>query len=322
MASFMGFEISLRPKDWAHTWWLAITNTFRGLGELFSNRRLWVGLAVSVVLHGLIFFLSLDLRGKNVNEDAGQLVDVAYDESLPPKAAQLIQQESQFTPGSVSNVSDAAPIDLSKGKVSFQSKIEVNEFNLDKGQASLTGDVIRINPNARVSTEEILAQAPIDISRSVGGVGSQNPFDQIAAGAGSPIELDSKAAQIGSQVEKPKFDAGNDADAAKDAANVAASGQKSGFSLSGDLTPADIVSSPFPAYPPWARQKGLTNVTISIRFSVDASGNVLSTMIVSKSTGYPNWDSDVKATLARWKFRPAQGIAKRNAIITFRFVLT
>jgi len=318
MASFMGLEISPHPRDWLHAWWLAISNTARGLGEIFANKRLWVGLAVSVALHGLIFFLSLDLRGRKVSEDLGQNIDVTYDPTLPPKAQQLVQQE-QFMPGGTAD--ETAPIDLSKGKVSFQSQIDVDEFSLDKGQASLTGDVIRINPNARLSTEEILAQAPIDISRSVGGTGAQNPFDQIASGAGSSIELDSKATQIGSQVEKPKFEKAGGDGAAKQAVTDGGA-KKSTFSLSGDLSPSDIVTSPFPAYPPWARQKGLTNVTVTIRFAADAAGNVLSTMIVVQSTGYPNWDSQVKSALARWKFKPADGIGKRNATITFRFILT
>lgn len=321
MASFMGLEISLRPKDWLHTWWLALSNTARGLGEIFANKRLWVGLAVSVVLHGLIFFLSLDLMGRKVGADLGQDIPVAYDPTLPPKAQQLVQQEQQFLPGSTAE--ESAPIDLSKGKVSFQSQIEVDEFSLDKGQASLTGDVIRINPNTRLSTEEILAQAPIDISRSIGGTGAQSAFDRIAgSGAGSSIELDSRATQIGSQVEKPTFErAGGDAGAAEQAVSEGGA-RGSTFALTGDLSQADIISSPFPVYPPWARQKGLTNVTIRIRFSADASGNVLSTMIVGKSTGYPNWDSAVKSTLARWKFKPADVVGKRNATITFRFILT
>ncbi|MCK4334138.1 TonB family protein [candidate division WOR-3 bacterium] len=319
MASFMGLEISPHPRDWLHAWWLAISNTARGFGEIFANKRLWVGLAVSVALHGLIFFLSLDLRGRRVSEDLGQNIDVIYDPTLPPKAQQLVQQQEQFMPGGTAD--ETAPLDISKGKVSFQSQIEVDEFSLDKGQASLTGDVIRINPNARLSTEEILAQAPIDISRSVGGTGAQNPFDQIASGVGSSIELDSKATQIGSQVEKPKFEKAGGDGAAKQAVTDGGA-KKSTFSLSGDLSPSDIITSPFPVYPPWARQKGLTNVTVTIRFAADAAGNVLPTMIVAQSTGYPNWDSQVKSALARWKFKPADGIGKRNATITFRFILT
>jgi TonB family protein len=146
-------------------------------------------------------------------------------------------------------------------------------------------------------------------------------FDKIAAGAGSPIELDSRGTQIGSEAVKPKFQ--EEGTSAQDAAKAAGSAKKSGFSLSGDLTRGDIVSGPFPAYPAWARQKGLSNVTISVRFSVDASGNVNPTMIVQKSTGYPAWDTAVKSTLGRWKFKPAEGgMGKRNGVITFVFILT
>lgn len=316
----MGREISLNPKDWAHSWGLAFANTGRGLVEMFSNKRLWIGIAVSVVLHGLILLLSMDiLKGRAVSDDTSTLLDVAYDESLPPKAAKMIQQEQNPFSGASSD-QEAAPIDLRKMDVQTQAKIDM-DFSLDKSQADFTGDRIRINTNASLSTEEILSQAPIDINRTVGGYGSQTAFQRVSGMGGSPIELENRATSIGTEASKPKFNTG-DGTSGQEAAQAAGS-QKSGFTLSGELSRGDIVRWAMPPYPGWAKQRGLSNITVSVQFSADADGNVLPTMIVTKSTGYPEWDASVKSALASWKFKPAEGaVRRRNATITFIFILT
>lgn len=315
----MGREISLNPKDWAHSWGLAFANTGRGLVEMFSNKRLWIGIAVSVVLHGIILLLALDIfKSRAVSDETNTLLDVAYDESLPPKAAKMIQQE-QNPFASAASDQEAAPIDLRKMDVQTQAKIDM-DFSLDKSQADFTGS-LRINPNVSVSTEDILAQAPIDINRTVGGYGSQSAFQRVAGMGGSPIELDNRATSIGAEASKPKFNAG-DGTSGQEAA-AAAGAQKSGFTLSGELSRGDIVRWAMPPYPGWAKQRGLSNITVSIQFSADGDGNVLPTMIVTKSTGYPEWDASVKSTLASWKFKPAEGaVRRRNATITFIFILT
>ncbi|TKJ42944.1 hypothetical protein CEE36_05505 [candidate division TA06 bacterium B3_TA06] len=95
---------------------------------------------------------------------------------------------------------------------------------------------------------------------------------------------------------------------------------KSSFTLEGDVSATDIVKSPQPEFPRWAQERGLSDVTIMVQFRVDKDGNVLPTMLAVRSTGYTNWDNEVKETLARWKFKPAQ-VSKRIATITFHFYL-
>jgi len=309
-------KIKYIPRDLA----CAVGKTAKGLGDLFKSKRLWAGIATSVALHGLLLGLSLYQQLRVVPSDIGQNIEVAYDPSLPPKAQQLVQQESQFVPEGYTR-EESAPLFLEKGKISFQSQIVVDEFSLEKGQASLIGDVIRINPNARLSTEEILAQAPIDISRSIGGTGTQSAFDKIAVSGGSPIELDTRATQIGYGVKKPVVESSSGLESKvaeiKEAGGVH---KKSGFSLTGDLSPSDILSSPFPVYPEWARQKGLSGVDIVIHFCTDRYGNILPMMLIKNSTGYPEWDKSTKAALSGWKFKPSE-IEKRCGYIKFWYIL-
>jgi TonB family protein len=193
--------------------------------------------------------------------------------------------------------------------------MSTEDFSLDKS-SSFSGDVIRINTDATVSTAEILSQAPIDLKRGTGGIGRQNPFDQIAAGNASALDLETKSASIGSEAIQVKETA--PVDVGKDAASSGA--QQSGFTISGDLTRADILKYQMPGFPSWAKQKGLSNVNVTISISVDASGNVQPTMIVRRSSGYPQWDDSVKSALRGWKFKPSEGGTRRGSI-TFTFIL-
>lgn len=296
-------------------------NTKYFLKDVLGNKRLWIGIAVSVAIHGAILLLSSGQLRKT--PEVYQEVSVAYDPTLPPKAQQLVQQESQFVPGGAGSSEESAPIDLSKGKVSFQSQIDVDEFSLEKGQASLVGDVIRISPSGRLSTEEILAQAPISLERSIGGVGRQDPFDMVAgqAGAGSSIELDSRTTEIGGEYTSTKKTTITQISSEEATKGLEGKVRGTAFSLSGDLSESDIINFYMPSYPRWARQKGLTDVTISIYFSADRYGNVSPTMIIKKSTGYPNWDKTVKEALKRSKFDEDTLLMKRNAVVTYRFIL-
>ncbi|MBN2378661.1 TonB family protein [candidate division WOR-3 bacterium] len=101
---------------------------------------------------------------------------------------------------------------------------------------------------------------------------------------------------------------------------VPTSGLTQSFELSGDLSVADILSKQLPDYPSWAKEKGYSKVRVTISFSVDASGTVLPTMVVRTSSGYTQWDNQVKQALLGWKFTEAEEV--RKAQITFWFVLS
>lgn len=140
----------------------------------------------------------------------------------------------------------------------------------------------------RIETEKLLALTPIVLRRGLSVVlVSKSPFEKIA----EMVEPDEEKIPEG----------------------------KSGFAMAGDLIASDIVTGVFPAYPSWAKEKGLKEVTMTIQFNVDEEGNVDPNMIIRNSTGYPSWDREVKKALARWRFKPAQ-VSRRIAVITFTFI--
>lgn len=98
---------------------------------------------------------------------------------------------------------------------------------------------------------------------------------------------------------------------------------KSGFSFSedSDLSAGDIVSSAMPYYPQRAWEVLGKVITTKLEFKVDSLGNVLPGIVVTKSTGYPDWDKEVKKSLSKWKFKPSSDIETRAGTINFRFVI-
>jgi hypothetical protein len=53
---------------------------------------------------------------------------------------------------------------------------------------------------------------------------------------------------------------------------------------------------------------------------VGPDGEVSPTLIVKRSTGFPQWDNEVKTALKKWKFKSSETL-HRNGRITFKFVL-
>ena len=96
---------------------------------------------------------------------------------------------------------------------------------------------------------------------------------------------------------------------------------KKGIDIEGPLANRKVVSSAIPVFPEWARQQGLMEAEVAIRFTVDAEGNVMSGMRVERTSGYGRLDRLVMESLRSWIFAPAPGSGAQWGVITFRFVL-
>jgi len=318
----LNLKINLSPREWAKAWGEAIKNTWHGLGETFSNRRLWIGFIVSILLHLLVVLFSIQ-RKPGEGEEIVELTVEFYDEKYNPKAAKIIQEESKFMPGVRSGITEEAGVlDLERRNIKFQAPIAGGEISLQKGATpAFTGEVLRINPNATVSTEEILSKTPIDLKRGMGGTKAERGFFAMPS-VGSPIDLSRASADVErlGKKESPIKRIGPGPGAGKKTAEeMLKKIKKPAFVLEGDLSAKDILAKYMPPYPAWARQRYIT-AQCRIAFSADMNGNVMPVMTVLKSTGFPQWDEQIKATLRRWRFK-SSNLRIRRAVITFIFVL-
>lgn len=273
----------------------AVQNTFWGVKETLNNKELWIGFTLSVFLHfAILLFGFLKPPEK---EETKYLTIEFYDERYSPKAVKIIQREAPFIPEKISK-KEVASLTLRKREVRFQAPFSVEEISLEE-KKPFKREILKIALSKQISTEEILAQAPVmEKEREMGrGFSSQ-----------TPIELSEKRLEMTPARIKAK-------EISKKALKEY---KKRKFVLEGEVTEKDIVSKYMPLYPSWARKRYIT-ARCKISFRVDEKGNVLAVMEILESTGYPAWDEEIKKTLLKWKFREGEGI--RRAVITFIFIL-
>lgn len=96
---------------------------------------------------------------------------------------------------------------------------------------------------------------------------------------------------------------------------------KKGVSIEGPLADRKVVAYDIPEFPKWARDQGVLEAQVSIRFWVDAAGNVLPNMRVEHTSGFGQLDRTAMESLKNWKFAPLNSEQRQWGVITFRFVL-
>jgi len=107
----------------------------------------------------------------------------------------------------------------------------------------------------------------------------------------------------------------------RQAAAAQEDGPKKGVEIEGPLKDRKVTGAALPAFPEWARQQGLMEAEVAIRFNVDAEGLVMPGMRVERTSGYGRLDRLCMDSLRNWTFAPAPGSGAQWGVITFRFVL-
>ena len=90
----------------------------------------------------------------------------------------------------------------------------------------------------------------------------------------------------------------------------------------GPLSQRKILKSYIPGFPEWAKEQGVLEATVSIRFYVSGDGRVLADMQVERSSGYGALDRSAMETLKKWVFAPSgTGSEREWGVITFKYIL-
>lgn len=104
-------------------------------------------------------------------------------------------------------------------------------------------------------------------------------------------------------------------------AEAAVSEVKKGVEIEGPLADRKVVAYVIPTFPAWVRSQGILEAAVSIRFTVNAEGNVMPGMRVERTSGYGRLDKLAVESLRNWRFEPRPGAGVQWGVITFRFVL-
>jgi TonB family protein len=93
--------------------------------------------------------------------------------------------------------------------------------------------------------------------------------------------------------------------------------------ISGPIGKRQVVSSSYPAYPEWAKKRGI-EADVSLRFYVNPEGIVTDSISVIRTSGYRDIDASCVEHLKKWVFAPLSINEPRQdqwGIITIRFRL-
>ena len=98
--------------------------------------------------------------------------------------------------------------------------------------------------------------------------------------------------------------------------------QNKSAQIVGPLSQRKIIKSYIPSFPDWAKEQGVLEAFVSIRFYVSGDGRVLPDMVVERSSGYGALDRSAMETLKKWVFAPSGSGSEREwGIITFKYIL-
>ncbi len=91
--------------------------------------------------------------------------------------------------------------------------------------------------------------------------------------------------------------------------------------IEGPLSKRKVIKYYVPVFPAWARDRGILEASVAIKFYVDNAGRVLDSASVEKTSGYGALDRSAMDAIKLWQFEPLSGASSRQwGIITFRFV--
>ncbi len=298
-------------------------------------RSFEIALLISAILHtGVILLVSRLKPTASADWDLNEIsfMDVTY----RPEVAKVISPSSASPGGKMENfesersinypstpagpVDEVAPIDLSATLERSPSQARINLDRYEVG-GSEDMDVIKIGGvGSSRSTEEILAQAPIVLSR--GGAGSGMGLRGMP---GVPQQLEQPQLTIEHRpVSKPTKVDQLPPPVKSEATELTPVARGTSFQIAGPISQREIVKKVKPKYPKWALEQHISG-KVTVRIWVLPNGTVKGVPQVLISSGYPDLDQVVLEAVRNWEFAPLGADVKPEeqwGDITFIFQLS
>ncbi len=303
------------------------------------HRRNWVlegAFLLSALFHllGIVFFSrSRPPSGASLDLQEISFMDVTY---RPEVARVIASQPAPVTGGSDEVVSpvtppnyaagvaaeEVAPLDMTATleRSSSQAKIELERYEIARGGDM---DVIRIGGSgSSQTTDEILAQAPIALSRGGrggGGAGLVGIPGVPQAQVQPQLSIEHRA------LSKPSGTAVLPQTCPQPQTAIQMPISKgTSFQIAGPISQREILRKVKPRYPRWALEQRITGTT-TVRLWVMPNGKVKGVPQIVSSSGYPDLDQVVVDALREWEFAPLEAGVKAEdqwGDITFVFQLS
>jgi len=200
-----------------------------------------------------------------------------------------------------------------------QAKIDLDRYELDRGEGM---DVIQLGgKGSEMSTDEILAQPKVQLSRGLGrgsgpGIGLRGMPGVPAPQA--QLTIEHRALSTPTRAALPQAPC-------TDLPRVeAAVSRGTNFMVAGPISQRAISKKVVPRYPKWALDRRVSG-TVVVRIWVTPNGQVKGAPAVENSSGYPDLDQVVVDALRGWEFAPLGAGVKTEdqwGVVTFKFTLS
>lgn len=274
-----------------------------------------ISLLISAIIHGgLVLLLS---RHHPLEKEGWDLQEVSFlDVTYRPEVAKIVGQnpapaeggggnfENTAVPTYATGVSseEVAPLDMGAtlDRSASQARIELDRYELARGGEM---NVIKIGGKGSAkSTEEILAQAPIPLSRGSGR----------ASGAGMGLRGIPGVPQEQSQpqltierrlLSKPGMTKLPESPPQTQTPIQVSVSSGTSFQIAGPISQREIIKKVKPKYPRWALDQHISG-KVTVRIWVLPNGQVKGMPQVISSSGYPELDQVVVEAVRCWEFAP------------------
>lgn len=174
--------------------------------------------------------------------------------------------------------------------------------------------------NLAVDNARRSAAAPRALSERQGSVASARPAPAIAGAPQRLTEARSAGVQLAARPQ-PAISAGTLSLRHNEALRAADAPAQQRLEITGPLSKRKVLKYYAPAFPDWARDRGILEAAVAVKFFVDNSGRVLENAVIDRTSGYGALDRLAVDAIKRWAFEPIAGpVSKQWGIITFRFL--
>ncbi|OGS32902.1 MAG: hypothetical protein A2218_10900 [Elusimicrobia bacterium RIFOXYA2_FULL_53_38] len=224
-------------------------------------------------------------------------------------------------------------IKAERSAVALAPKIELEEVGMRKAPA--LPDNLKFDENARSFTPQTMRELNIAVDRAkkVSAMpqglserqgGAEAIRESVRIAPAMPERLaEARSAPVESAArglrERPVISAA--ALGGLKSASMKQAEEPKKVEIEGPISRRKVLKYYVPAFPPWARDRGLLEAAVAVKFYVDNSGRVLADASVEKTSGYGALDRLALDAISKWQFEPVSGAVSRQwGIITFRFV--
>ncbi|MBI5743020.1 MAG: TonB family protein [Elusimicrobia bacterium] len=174
--------------------------------------------------------------------------------------------------------------------------------------------------NLAVDNARRAASAPQALSERQGSVTAVRQTQLAAAAPQRLTEARSAAAPVARR-EAPAISAAAFSTRHNESLRGAEAAPAQRMEITGPISKRKVLRYYVPPFPDWARDRGILEAAVSVKFYVDNSGRVLDNAAVERTSGYGALDRLAADAIKRWTFEPLTGpAAKQWGVITFRFL--